>query len=62
LPPVYEENSCLYIFTRENLAARRHRLGEKPLMFEIPRLEAVDIDEEADFQMAEALMQMQTGQ
>ena len=62
LPPVYEENSCLYIFTRENLAARHHRLGEKPLMFEIPRLEAVDIDEEADFQMAEALMQMQTGQ
>ena len=62
LPPVYEENSCLYIFSRENLAARHHRLGEKPLMFEIPRLEAVDIDEEADFQMAEALMQMQTGQ
>jgi len=62
VPPVHEEKSCLYIFTRENLAARHHRLGEKPLMFEIPRLEAVDIDEEADFQMAEALMQMQTGQ
>ncbi len=56
LPPVYEENSCIYIFTRENLLARRNRIGERPLMFEIPRLEAVDIDEEADFLLAEALM------
>ena len=35
LPPVYEENSCLYIFTRQKLLARRNRLGERPLMFEI---------------------------
>ncbi len=58
LPPVYEENSCLYIFTRENLLARRNRIGLRPLMFEIPRLEAVDIDEEADFQIAEALVKL----
>ncbi|MGC8856515.1 MAG: cytidylyltransferase domain-containing protein [Anaerolineae bacterium] len=58
LPPVYEENSCLYIFTRPTLVARRNRLGERPLMFEIPRLEAVDIDEEADFQIAEVLMRL----
>ncbi|HIE57119.1 MAG TPA: acylneuraminate cytidylyltransferase family protein, partial [Anaerolineales bacterium] len=55
LPPVYEENSCIYIFTRKNLLARRNRIGVRPLMFEIPRLEAVDIDEEEDFLMAEAL-------
>lgn len=58
LPPLYEENSCLYLFTREKLLAKRHRIGDKPLMFEIPRLEAVDIDEEADFQLAEILMRM----
>lgn len=58
LPPVYEENSCIYIFTRQTLLSRRNRLGERPLMFEIPRLEAVDIDEETDIQMAEALMGM----
>jgi len=57
LPPVYEENSCLYLFTRENLERKKHRIGDKPLMFEIPRLEAVDIDEEADFQIADLLMQ-----
>ncbi|MFN3741952.1 MAG: cytidylyltransferase domain-containing protein [Anaerolineales bacterium] len=56
LPPVYEENSCIYLFTRQTLVARRNRLGERPLMFEIPRLEAIDIDEEEDFILAEALI------
>jgi CMP-N-acetylneuraminic acid synthetase len=58
LPPMYEENSCIYIFTRENLVAKRHRISDNPLMFEIPRLEAVDIDEESDFQIANILMRM----
>jgi CMP-N-acetylneuraminic acid synthetase len=58
LPPMYEENSCMYIFTRENLIAKRHRISDNPLMFEIPRLEAVDIDEESDFQIADILMKM----
>ncbi len=49
LPPVYEENSCIYIFTRSILLARRNRLGERPLMFEIAASEAWDIDDELDF-------------
>lgn len=56
LPPVFEENSCLYIFTRENLLARRNRLGERPLMFEIDASEAWDIDENVDFLFAEYLI------
>ena len=56
LPPVYEENSCIYLFTRENLQKFNHRIGETPLMFEIPALEAVDIDEESDFKIADILM------
>ncbi len=56
LPPVYEENSCIYFFTRENLLKHNHRIGPKPMMFEIPALEAVDIDEESDFQIADILM------
>ncbi|NCP88043.1 MAG: acylneuraminate cytidylyltransferase [Anaerolineae bacterium CG_4_9_14_3_um_filter_57_17] len=61
LPPVYEENSCFYLFTRATLMARRNRLGERPLMLEIPRLEAVDIDEEDDFVIAELLKGRETG-
>jgi CMP-N-acetylneuraminic acid synthetase len=56
LPPVYEENSCLYIFTREILLARRNRLGERPLMFEIRAAEAWDIDDPIDFEITEFLM------
>lgn len=55
LPPVYEENSCIYIFTRENLLAKRHRIGGKPLMFEIDAGEAWDIDEELDFAICDFL-------
>jgi len=57
LPPVYEENSCIYIFTRANLEKRRNRLGERPLMFEMDADEAWDIDEELDFAITDFLMQ-----
>ena len=56
LPPIFEENSCIYIFTREMLISRRNRLGERPMMFEIPAVEAWDIDEELDFVVADSLM------
>jgi CMP-N-acetylneuraminic acid synthetase len=56
LPPVYEENSCLYIFTRRNLEQRRNRLGERPRMFEMPAEEAWDIDEELDFAITDFLL------
>jgi CMP-N-acetylneuraminic acid synthetase len=56
LPPVYEENSCIYIFTRQNLLRRRNRLGERPLMFPIDAAEAWDIDEELDFAITDFLM------
>ena len=60
LPPVYEENSCIYIFTRDNLELRRNRLGERPLMFEMDADEAWDIDEELDFAITDFLMQQRT--
>lgn len=56
LPPVYEENSCIYIFTRQNLLTRRNRLGERPLMFPIDAAEAWDIDEELDFAIVDFLL------
>ena len=55
LPPVYEENSCIYIFNRQTLVERNHRLGNKPMMFEIDSREAMDIDEEIDFSLTEFL-------
>jgi CMP-N-acetylneuraminic acid synthetase len=56
LPPVYEENSCLYLFTRGNLLQWHHRIGEKPMMFEITSEEAWDIDDELDFTICDFLL------
>jgi CMP-N-acetylneuraminic acid synthetase len=61
LPPVYEENSCLYIFTGENLSQKRNRVGERPYLFEIDRDEAWDIDEEIDFRLVELFIQARKG-
>src|SRR5258706_3125680 len=55
LAPIYEENSCMYIFNRANLAAKRHRISDHPLMFEIDAAEAWDIDEELDFEITNFL-------
>jgi len=59
LPPVYEENSCIYIFNRANLAAKRHRISDRPMMFEMDADEAWDIDEELDFAITDFLLSRQ---
>jgi CMP-N-acetylneuraminic acid synthetase len=56
LPPVYEENSCIYLFSRATLQQHGHRIGSSPILFPIPRGEAWDIDEELDFQVVDLLM------
>ncbi|WP_250631101.1 acylneuraminate cytidylyltransferase family protein [Rhodoflexus caldus] len=53
LPPVYEENSCLYLFDKKILVERHNRIGNRPYLLEIPKHEALDIDEEIDFTVAE---------
>jgi CMP-N-acetylneuraminic acid synthetase len=56
LPPIYEENSCLYLFSRQTLVTRRNRIGERPYLFEIDRTEAWDIDELLDFEIVDYLL------
>jgi len=56
LPPIFEENSCIYLFTAEKLRERRNRIGEKPMMYEIKPDEALDIDEETDFMIADIIL------
>lgn len=55
LPPVLEENSCLYLFNKTDLLQRRNRIGRRPLLFEIEASEAWDIDTELDWRIAEVL-------
>ncbi|MBI2259898.1 MAG: acylneuraminate cytidylyltransferase family protein [Flavobacteriia bacterium] len=56
LPPVFEENSNFYIFTKESFKkVGKKRIGLKPLMFPMNKIEAQDIDEPEDFILAETL-------
>jgi CMP-N-acetylneuraminic acid synthetase len=56
LPPIYEENSNFYIFTKESFRnANSRRIGIKPYLFEMDPLEAVDIDTEFNFKIAETI-------
>jgi CMP-N-acetylneuraminic acid synthetase len=55
LEPWYEENSCIYVFDKSSFAATNARIGENPILFEIPKLEAIDIDEKEDWFLANAL-------
>ena len=50
LPPIYEENSNFYIFTKMSFNnANSKRIGQNALMYEIDRMEAKNIDELNDF-------------
>jgi CMP-N-acetylneuraminic acid synthetase len=55
LPPVMEENSCLYVFSETSLRARGNRIGERPMLYPLDAHEAWDIDEELDWLIVEAL-------
>jgi CMP-N-acetylneuraminic acid synthetase len=55
LPPVMEENSCLYLFAGELLARTGMRIGDRPLLYPVPAQEAWDIDDELDWLVVEAL-------
>lgn len=55
LRPIYIENSSLYLFTKGSLLENNNRIGKSPMMFELDKIEAHDIDDEADFALAEML-------
>jgi CMP-N-acetylneuraminic acid synthetase len=56
LSPVYEENSNFYIFSKDSFRkANSRRIGSRPKMYVVERLESIDIDENIDFELAEFL-------
>ncbi|MEO1717630.1 MAG: acylneuraminate cytidylyltransferase family protein [Planctomycetota bacterium] len=55
LEPMFEENSNLYIFSRDTIASGGTRIGRTPQLFEIDRLEATDIDDMTGWKLAEAI-------
>lgn len=56
LPPIFEENSNFYIFSKKSFKkANNKRIGLRPFLFEINKSEAIDIDNPDDFELAEIL-------
>lgn len=56
LEPIYEENSCFYLFERERFKQSGNRIGDQPLLFEVSFPENLDIDTEEDWDLLEALI------
>jgi CMP-N-acetylneuraminic acid synthetase len=59
LEPVYEENSCLYLFDAATLLRTGNRIGARPLLFATDRHEALDIDDEYDWDVVAGLVARQ---
>ena len=55
LEPLYEENSCIYIFKKNILFDRHHRIGYKPYIYIMNDIESTDIDTEDNFILAKSL-------
>lgn len=54
----FEENSCLYLFSRESFESTSTRIGRHPILFETPKLESLDIDTEEDWRLVEAVAKL----
>lgn len=61
LPPVFEENSCIYLFTTESLRQNKTRIGASPILFETSPEESWDIDEEMDFKLVDMMILARKG-
>lgn len=55
LPVIYGETSIAYVFTRESFLKHNRRLGSKPFIKEVGKIEAMDIDYPEDFDIANAV-------
>jgi len=55
LPPLYEETSGFYIYQAYAMLELNRRIGNKPFIVEVGEIESIDIDEEEDFEIADAI-------
>lgn len=55
LPPLYEETSGFYIYRSEIITDMHRRIGNTPYLVEVGEIEAIDIDEPEDFEIADAV-------
>ncbi len=59
LEPWYEENSNLYLFTKESFENTHARIGSSPAMYVSPKFESCDIDTQEEWDLTEAMAKYQ---
>lgn len=52
LKEIYEENSCIYFFSKKSFFKNNARVGNKPMIFQTPIQESIDIDEKSTWDLA----------
>lgn len=55
--PLYIENSAFYLFTKDSFGKAGGRIGMNPMLFDIQKLEALDIDTEDDFGFCSSILE-----
>lgn len=55
LKPLYSETSGAYIFRKDILIDHKRRVGYNPYLIEVSKIEAIDIDEAEDFEIANSI-------
>ncbi len=58
LPFLYSETSGFYIYKKEIMSEYSRRIGFKPYLHEVSKIESIDIDDHEDFQIANAVFNM----
>lgn len=57
LKPWYQENSNLYLFTKDSFSRTKARIGKNPMMLETAPFESTDIDTPDDWDLGEVLVE-----
>lgn len=55
IPPLFMETSGFYIYTRDIIKKFNRRIGNTPFIVEVSEIESIDIDEQEDFLIADAI-------
>ena len=57
LEPWFQENSNLYLFTKDSFSNTNARIGKSPMMLETAPFESTDIDTPDDWDLAEVMVE-----
>ena len=56
IEPVWVETSGFYLFSKDLFLNQNRRIGDKPYIAEVSGLEAIDIDERKDYELAQRML------